>query len=175
MTVNVVTSRSTSAGAKLCPKAYEEPQTGHRHEPPIRRICVRELSQCWGGGGHVNVRLFLLSGLLLLAAAEKTRGQRGSFRLTLHVGHSTQFRGWVFSHASCRPPTSHFSASGAAAGAKCWPPTRPLGQLQHTTRGKITTTRYSRSPVTALPPQVHVPLPRHTSSMWANHPPGSGE
>lgn len=157
----------------FCPKAYEEPQTGQRHEPLICRTCVRGLSQCWGA--HVTVRPFLLSCLLNIGRQPKEQeGSEGSFRLTHHLGHSAQFSGWHFSHASCRPPTSNFSASGAAAGAKCWLPTRPLEQLQHTTRGKITTTRYSRSPVTAHPPHVHVPLPRHTFSCGRTACPGAG-
>lgn len=132
MTVNVVMSRSISAGAKLCPRAYGEPQTGQRHDLPTRRTCVREQEPVLGG--HVPLRLFLAS--LLLAGKGKTRGQRRrKLSLDPHLGHSAQFCGWPFSHVVRLPPTSHFSASGAAAGAKCCPPTRPLLRVQHTTRG----------------------------------------
>lgn len=162
--------RSTSAGAKLCPKAYGEPQTGQRHELPIRRTCVRELSQCWVGHATCVFSCFLVS-----CFWRQPKNKRAARKLSLNPPS------WPFypilwlasSHASCRPPTSHFSASGAAAGAKYRPPTRPLVQLQHTTRERSPPAT-PRSPVTALTPHVHVPLPRHTSSAGRTTGPGAG-
>lgn len=116
---------STSAGAKLCPRTYGEPQPGHRHELPTRRT-RRSVSRASAGW------VFLPLG----GQGKETRRRRASFRLSSSLSALPQSCGWlshVFLPSALLP---HFSASGAAAGPKgLATPKRPPLRLQHTTRG----------------------------------------
>lgn len=174
MTVNVVTSRSTSAGAKLCPKAYEEPQTGHRHEPPIRRICVRELSQCWGGGACQRAS-FLAFWSPAFGGSRKNK--RAARKLSLNPPSWPFYPIPWLGFFTCLLPTTHFPflrlggrgwcqvlATHAAAWATA---THHEGEDHHHPLLQVAGHR-PPSTCTCTSPSSHLPR-------WANHPPGSGE
>lgn len=159
MTINVGMLRSTKCRRQASPRNLLGAATGQRHELPIRRTRVRELSQFWVGGGlllHERFLVLLRSCLLAFGGQAKAQGRHGGFSpdpLSLAI-HSSSIPWLAF---TCFRPTTHschFSASGAAAGSQ--------GAATHAvtaanaTHHEGITTRYSRPLVTTLPLWVHV-------------------
>lgn len=168
VTINLGMLRSTSAGAKLCPRAYEKPRQASGMNCPYAGH-ESESRASVGGGRYMPV---FLASCFLAAKKGKTRGGRGKLSLHPHTWPLSPIP-WLalLSHVSSRPHASHFSASGAAAGPRPGQPTRSPLQLQHTPRGSSPATPGPL--VTTLPLFVHVPFPSLLS--WMNHLPGSGE
>lgn len=177
MTINLGMFRSTSAGAKPCSRAYEEPQTGQWHELPIRRTRVREQSQSvLGEMLHTCVSYILFWRHWNC----NRRTARASFRFTLTLGPFFPIP-WLacfqLSHVSTRPHASHFSASGAAAGPRAGHP-RGHRCNCNTPRGDHHPLLCSSRPTGHHPPSVctcTVPHPSPSLLSWMNHLPGSGE